>query len=56
LSIIDEVEQLLAKTERADAMPLQDGLTLPEEIARRQKRQAAIAKGRAEIEARAHAR
>jgi transposase len=50
-----EVEQLLAKAEQADATPLQDGLTIPEEIARRQERKAAIAKARAEIEARAHA-
>jgi transposase len=51
-----EVEQLLAKAEQADATPLQDGLNIPEEIARRQERQAAIAKARAQIEARAHAR
>jgi transposase len=51
-----EVEQLLAKAEQADATPLQDGLTIPEEIARRQERKAAIAKARVEIEARAHAR
>ena len=51
-----EVEQRLAKAEQADATPLQDGLTIPEEIARRQERKAAIAKARNEIEARAHAR
>ena len=51
-----EVAQLLAKAEKADATPLQDGLTIPEQIARRQQRQAALAKARAEIEARAHAR
>jgi transposase len=51
-----EVAQLLAKAEQADATPLQDGLTIPEEIARRQERKAAIATARAEIEARAHAR
>jgi transposase len=51
-----EVEQLLAKAEQADATPLQDGLTLPEEIARRQERKAAIAKAHAQIEARAFAR
>ncbi len=51
-----EVEQLLAKAEQADATPLQDGLTIPEEIARRQERKAAIARARTEIEARAHAR
>lgn len=51
-----EVEQLLAKADQADATPLQDGLTIPAEIARRQERKAAIAKARAEIESRAHAR
>ena len=51
-----EVQQLLAKAEQADATPLQDGLTIPEEIARRQERKAALAQARAEIEARAHAR
>lgn len=51
-----EVQQLLAKAEQADATPLQDGLTIPEEITRRQERQAALAQARAEIEARAQAR
>jgi hypothetical protein len=51
-----EVQQLLAKAEQADAMPSQEGLTIPEEITRRQERQAALARARAEIEARAHAR
>lgn len=51
-----EVQQLLAKAEQADASPLQDGLTIPAEITRRQKRQAALAEARARIEARAHAR
>jgi transposase len=51
-----EVQQLLAKAEQADATPLQDGLTIPDEITRRQERQAALAQARAEIEARAHAR
>jgi transposase len=51
-----EVQQLLAKAEQADATPLQDGLTIPEEITRRQERKAALAKARAEIEARAQAR
>jgi transposase len=51
-----EVAQLLAKAEQADATPLQDGLTIPEEITRRQERKAALAKARAEIEARAQAR
>ena len=51
-----EVQQLLAKAEPADATPLQDGLTIPAEITRRQERQAALAHARAEIEARAQAR
>lgn len=51
-----EVQQLLAKAEQADATPLQDGLTIPEEITRRQARKAALAQARAEIEARAQAR
>ena len=37
-------------------MPLQDGLTIPEEIQRRQERKAKLARAKAEIEARAHAR
>jgi transposase len=51
-----EVQQLLAKAAQADATPLQDGLTIPGEIVRRQERQAALAKARAEIETRAQAR
>jgi hypothetical protein len=51
-----EVQQLLAKAEDADATPLEDGLTIPEEIVRRQERQAQLAQARAAIEARAHAR
>src|SRR5512137_3209165 len=51
-----EVNQLLAKAEQADATPLQDGLSIPEEITRRQERQAALARARVEIEARAQAR
>lgn len=51
-----EVQQLVTKAEQADRAPLQDGLTIPKEIARRQERQAALAKARAEIEARAQAR
>ncbi len=51
-----EVQQLVAKAEQADATPLEDGLTIPDEIVRRQKRKAALEKACAEIEARAHAR
>ncbi len=51
-----EVQQLLTKAEQADATPLQDGLSIPAEIARRHERKAALEKARAAIEARAHAR
>ena len=51
-----EVQQLLAKAEQADATPLQDGLTIPGEIVRRQERKAALEKARSAIEARAKAR
>jgi transposase len=51
-----EVEQLVAKAEVADSAPLQDGLSIPAEITRRQERKAALEKARAEIEARAQAR
>ena len=51
-----EVTQLLTKAEQADATPLQEGLTIPEEITRRQERKALLAQARAEIEARARAR
>jgi hypothetical protein len=51
-----EVQQLLTKAEQADATPLQAGLTIPEEIVRREERKAALAKARTEIEARAQAR
>ena len=51
-----EVKQLLAKAEAADTTPLDDGLTIPDEMVRRQERQAQLAQARAVIEARAHAR
>lgn len=51
-----EVRQLLAKAEAVDASPLQDGLSIPQEITRRQERKAALAQARAQIEARAQAR
>jgi hypothetical protein len=51
-----EVQQLLAKAEQADATPLQDGLTIPAEIVRRQERKAALEQARARIEAKAHVR
>jgi transposase len=51
-----EVAELLAKAEQADATPLQDGLSIPAEVARRQTRKAKLAQARAAIEARAYAR
>ena len=51
-----EVRPLVEKAGQADAPPLADGLSIPEEIVRRQERQAALAQARAQIEARAHAR
>jgi len=51
-----EVAELLAKAEQADATPLQDGLSVPDEVARRQTRKAKMAQARAAMEARAYAR
>lgn len=51
-----EIEQLLAKAEAADAVPLQDGLTIEGELARRHERKARLVRARAEIEARAFAK
>ena len=51
-----EIRELMAKAEQADSTPLQDGLSIPDEITRRQERKAALAKARAEVEARARAR
>ena len=51
-----EVKELLAKAEQADSTPLEEGLSIPEEVQRRQERKAKLAAARAEIEARAKAR
>lgn len=51
-----EVKELVAKAEQADSTPLQEGLSIPGEIMRRQERQAALAQARTAIEARAQAR
>jgi transposase len=51
-----EVAELLAKAEQADAVPLQDGLSVPGEVARRQERRAKLVQARAMIEARAYSR
>jgi transposase len=51
-----EVKQLIAKAEEADSKPLQEGLSIPEEITRRQERKAQLQKARAVIEERARQR
>src|SRR5664280_3612572 len=52
----DKRKALLAKAEQADSTPLEEGLTIPQEVQRRQERKAKLAAARAEIEARAKAR
>ncbi|MSU65395.1 MAG: IS5/IS1182 family transposase [Opitutus sp.] len=51
-----EIAELLAKAEHADATPLQDGLTIPVEVQRRQERKAQLQRAKTEMEARAYAR
>ena len=51
-----EVVDLMAKAEAADQADVPDGMSVPEELARREKRLAAIARARATIEARAKER
>jgi transposase len=51
-----EIKELLAKAEQADSTPLQDGLTIPDEVQRREERQAALRRAKVEMEARAYAR
>ena len=51
-----EVKELLAKAEQADRTPLQDGLTIPGEIARRQERRQKLEAARVIIEERARQR
>lgn len=48
-----EVEDLLRQAEEADRADLPDGLDIPEELARREKRLAAIAEAKNELERRA---
>lgn len=48
-----EVEDLLRQAEEADRADLPDGLDIPDELARREERLAAIARAKAEIEQRA---
>src|ERR1700674_2946975 len=51
-----EVKQLLRLAERADAKDIPDGMSIPEELERRELRLAAIAEAKAKIEARAKER
>src|SRR3954451_5202429 len=51
-----EVADLLAKAEAADRSDLPDGLSIPEELARREERLAKLAEARATTEARARER
>ena len=51
-----EVSDLLAKAEAADQADVPDGMSIPEELARREQRLAAIARAKATIEARAKER
>lgn len=51
-----EIAQLLAKAEQTDSVPLQDGLSIEGEVARRQERKARLLQAKAEMEARAYAR
>jgi transposase len=52
----DQITQLLQKAEDADSTPLQDGLTIPEEIKRRQDRLAKLREAKQAMEARAKER
>jgi len=51
-----EVAELLAKAEAADQADVADGMSIPEELARREARLARLAEARAKIEARAKER
>jgi transposase len=51
-----EVADLMAKAEAADQADVPDGMLIPEELARREQRLAAIARAKATIEARAKER
>jgi transposase len=51
-----EVQQLLELAERADAQDIPDGMSVPEELERRELRLAAIAEAKVKIEARAEQR
>ncbi len=48
-----EVKEMLARAEAADQEPLPEGLSIPEELKRREDRLAAIRQAKAQIKARA---
>lgn len=52
----EQISQLLQKAEDADSTPLQDGLTIPEEIKRREDRIARLREAKQAMEARAKER
>ena len=52
----DQISELLAKAEEADSKPLEDGLSIPEEIARREDRLAKLKHAVSQIEKRAKER
>ena len=54
--LLAEVAELMAKAEAADQADVPDGMSIPEELARREARLAAIAGAKATIEARAKER
>ena len=52
----EQIEQLLAKAEEADSTPLQDGLSIPDEIKRREDRIAKLKEAKKAMEQRAKKR
>jgi hypothetical protein len=52
----DQIAELMAKAEDADSAPLRDGLSVPDEIARREKRIAKLKEAKAALEERARVR
>jgi transposase len=52
----EQIAELLAKAEDADSTPLEDGLSIPEEIQRREKRMAKILEAKQQMEQRAKER
>jgi transposase len=52
----EQITQLLQKAEQADSTPLEDGLSVPEEVARREQRMEKLREAAAQIQARARER